>query len=867
MSTSNKPPSRLATRRVLPSVSPVEPGSLEPGGRKTPPSEPPAGSALTQTPYYTGSAQRTKESSANSHSQSGSRTAKSPSAAATHSRVDNTVVATPDMTPQVEMDRYLEAEMKGAILCDPNFVKNFLTSDPSRVAAVLKKSSQKPAQNKLSKITKERDLYQPICKILNAIREAADNILGRKSTPFKDVSNRPIPSDDRDIAGIKPDLAWFNGKDRHWETVRMPVELKRLPTFLKTGMKQLTRYARAVFAHQLHRRHLYGLVVCETQATFVRFDRSGILYSKPLDVRDQPTEFQQAFAGLMLLNEEEFGYDPAFTTRPNSDGRLEYYVDLPAALLPPEVADDTSPGATADTRTPSTTGTSASAPGTSSPPTTAPGVSTKRFKVMECLCHRKSIRARATIVLRVIEMVQPKPEPAKPEGSQARRSARVTAKAEHNERQAQQAPLVTGWRQYVLKLMWRDPRKVPEGDVLKPLVGTYGIVQYVAHGDMLMGHNCHKPTDRSCEACVDQTPGCSELEEAENMTDLNIAIPEEDEDEKETQYVPVQTDQYSPARTSRTPRIYSFLLVSTIGESLHTAESPRRLLEGVLDAILGYWSLVNRGFLHRDISDGNVLLVNVKQEYSERLWKHPLPAPGKGDPRLAESQVLLQKVLDELDRDPSGTLSDFDLFATHAWISDVLAEDEAESGASDVSGVVTQRGVTKAGQYSSLSQTTILDESARKRIDFRTGTPTFMAVRVLKVKVGNSYAHHFMDDLESFFWLIVWCVAQHMDEGKSIATTQASLVLNQLDRSCLRDIANYKTAVFGECSDDGGAEMEETLRFLENAWAADPGITYTILKLGQHFGSVSRRKILEYTPDEQFPKVLEIVLEGVARCQ
>ncbi|KAG8795380.1 hypothetical protein FRC12_015206 [Ceratobasidium sp. 428] len=96
------------------------------------------------------------------------------------------------------------------------------------------------------------------------------------------------------MAGIKPDLALFEGVTRHWETVRTPIEVKEQATYLKTGMKQLTRYAQIVFAHQLRRRYLYGLVVCKWGATFVRLDRSGILHSKPMDMRSH--EFRKVFA-------------------------------------------------------------------------------------------------------------------------------------------------------------------------------------------------------------------------------------------------------------------------------------------------------------------------------------------------------------------------------------------------------------------------------------------------------------------------------------------------------------------------------------------------------------------------------------------
>ncbi|KAG8680995.1 hypothetical protein FRC11_001720 [Ceratobasidium sp. 423] len=76
-------------------------------------------------------------------------------------------------------------------------------------------------------------------------------------------------------------------------------------------MKQLSRYARAVFAHQLHRRHLYAMMVCNTEATFVRFDRAGILYSHRIDLRTDSKAFTYVFAylgnaGLHVYDLESF---------------------------------------------------------------------------------------------------------------------------------------------------------------------------------------------------------------------------------------------------------------------------------------------------------------------------------------------------------------------------------------------------------------------------------------------------------------------------------------------------------------------------------------------------------------------------------
>ncbi|KAG9122181.1 hypothetical protein FRC07_001555, partial [Ceratobasidium sp. 392] len=429
----------------------------------------------TKTPYRLGSAQRTKESSGNSVVESRpSGSTKRRTTNATHSRtLDGGLLATADAPKQLEMDRFLESEMRDAVFCDPNFVENFLTVDSTRLQAVIDDCEDEVDAVDLGQnITRERQLYEPIRQVLNIIKEA---VHGDRLPDFVDVSSEPIESHDDDIAGIKPDLVLFDGPTRHWETVRIPIEVKRQHTYLKAGMKQLTRYARAVFAHQLHRRHLYGMVVCKWQATFVRFDRAGILHSKPIDMREQREEFCKAFAGLMMLNEEEFGYDTAFTTRARSTGQLEFYVDLPTDAIPPEGEIATATNAKPITAAEAPTATA----GTSDPPSTKPKLLTRRFRVMERLCHRKSIRGRATIVLRVREVIRPG-FLEEPKEDQKRAKTRSQTKQE----QQYEGPELLATRNYVLKLMWRDPNKKTEGEVLERLVGIYGVAQYMWHSDV-----------------------------------------------------------------------------------------------------------------------------------------------------------------------------------------------------------------------------------------------------------------------------------------------------------------------------------------------------------------------------------------------
>ncbi|KAG8722688.1 hypothetical protein FRC09_005867 [Ceratobasidium sp. 395] len=793
----------------------------------------------THPAFRRGTSQLSRASSDYSHSDSRAPAyTKHKTTNPSHTLDDGTTIAAPEVPKQSQIDALLKAEMEDAIFCDPNFVKNLLTVDSTRLKTALERCKRELDNFRFPTITKERHLYEPLARLLSRIRRAANGDAEHSTA---------IPSHGKDTAGIKPDLVLFDGATQHWETVRMPIEVKTKATHLKVGMKQLTRYARAVFANQLHRRHLYGIVMCKWAATFVRFDRSGILYSTPIDIRSQ--NFREAFAGLMMLSEEAFGYDTAFTTRPARDGRLEYYVDLPAAAFPAEE------GLNATAEGPAAT------PGPSSEPNAARSLLTKRLKVTRTLCHRKSIRGRATIVLRVREVINPGVSNKEP-------TARMKTRAQTKEEQSGEDEVeVLGTWDYVLKLMWRDPNKKMEGEVLERLCNS---------------PNCTMSMDNPCGNCLDKTPDKDELWVAENFKDLDVEIPEEADGDEETIYKEVDTDTYSPAYSRRASRTYCRLLMSTVGSPLHTAGSPSELLQSVLDAILGYWRMVNMGLLHRDISDGNVLILREGHGYRKQDWKSPPTTTNDEDSVLARSEHFLQEVVNDLGRDPIGMLNDFDLSKTHnlmgvSFFGDSVSEDE-ESNTDPDESRPKRRKLDPETNVSSSSkgkdrENTVPKESSLNRvikaekgarcIDFRTGTPTYMSTRVLQLEIGQEYEHHFMDDMESFFWLILWCVVEHLDSREAKPSMVTYRLLDELSKPELRFIALTKVDVLRQCSKKG-TKICKTLAACTNAWASDPAIVSVIVKLGSYFDDVNDEESLsEYTSDVVFPMLVRTIMDAL----
>lgn len=84
---------------------------------------------------------------------------------------------------------------------------------------------------------------------------------------------------------------------------------------------------------------------------------------------------------------------------------------------------------------------------------------------------------------------------------------------------------------------------------------------------------------------------------------------------------------------------------------------------------IGYWRLVNLGILHRDISDGNVMMLRGDQRHARRISDEErtmdVEELRKQYGAMAESEATLRQYLNKLERPSSGMLSDFDLHTTH----------------------------------------------------------------------------------------------------------------------------------------------------------------------------------------------------------
>ncbi|KAG8731212.1 hypothetical protein FRC11_004724 [Ceratobasidium sp. 423] len=298
--------------------------------------------------------------------------------------------------------------------------------------------------------------------------------------------------------------------------------------------------------------------------------------------------------------------------------------------------------------------------------------------------------------------------------------------------------------------------------------------------------------------------------------------------------------------------------------------------------------------MHRDISDGNVLMLDAGQEFSRKEWLEPrVAASCIQDPALIDSEAKLRLILEEIGhRDPTGILSDFDLYAMHSSISDHTTATSSPNTTEPTPARSSRRRLEddtplepgskrrKTNSHAAASTASVSaqgqvqnDENGpqtpsqrekRRLIDFRTGTPAFMSICVLAVDAGTPYHHHFFDDLESFFWLTLWSVAAHLDEGKRRPTPKAQTLLNELNRDDFYPMSVTKRGLLTIFTDPGVAE--DTLTEYANEWALDPMFFQVLTGMSaflSRYTSTRGRQRAEGSPGNAFTQFVRVFLDAL----
>ncbi|CCO33395.1 hypothetical protein BN14_07470 [Rhizoctonia solani AG-1 IB] len=184
--------------------------------------------------------------------------------------------------------------------------------------------------HKITGQTNEKFLCGPLAVVLNKVGRAAfevykmtypNDTIRRSYLEFINQSSKNTEHDSSSDGVASPDLVQGTADEAsgrvHWGDVDLIIECKsKATTALRNeAYMQLARYARATFAHQIYRLHVFGFSLCGSVVNFVRFDRSGMLHSPDLDL-SKPKDahmFIEHIITLLTLDSCQFGYDDRYS--------------------------------------------------------------------------------------------------------------------------------------------------------------------------------------------------------------------------------------------------------------------------------------------------------------------------------------------------------------------------------------------------------------------------------------------------------------------------------------------------------------------------------------------------------------------------
>ncbi|CAE7224533.1 unnamed protein product [Rhizoctonia solani] len=607
--------------------------------------------------------------------------------------------ATTETAQQDTIQHRIKSELNGAVLYDPSFLDK-QSCDDGRFDRILGACSlfdrRQGRWRSQPGSGPEAQLYNPLVMVLNAIGEAVHSACVTEGdyAPFLDKSQRKLNSDYPGM-NTAPDIikCEFNRAEYHnlhWRDVDLFVEVKKSGNKISEGIQQSARYARALLAHRIDRRFVKTLVICGTTAVFLHFDRSGLVYSDDIDVFEDAERFFRVLAGLLLLSRVEAGYNPIF------EGIGEHPSGGPARVQ------------------------------------LRVGTDNLVYRILTTLCHRLSIRGRATLVLALRRILQDREQAT---------TSRVPDESETPDA--------------VLKLLWRDPNRFQESPILKQFVGIYGVCQVLDDVNITIN---------------------DEPDQVYHRTGLNPG-PRKDAFGRSDGTVDVAGALRDDART------LSALLMQP-GRPLKLAGSIEELKAAFVGAIMGQWAMVNFHVQHRDISIHNILLPLRTQQYESPEWDRALKLDA--DAYVQEFQVP----------EWAGIFGD-SRGIQYKKVQQLRWKFDPKRRLAMLKRIIELLGPKPYGFISDVDHVNILSLQREEASDLhthRTGTLAFMATKLLLAMPGEHVPHSYLHDLESFFWVLLYLIAEHREGDAQLHPTAQGVIsdLNTIDR---RSLGNNKNSL------------------------------------------------------------------------
>ncbi|KAJ7162646.1 hypothetical protein C8R43DRAFT_991048 [Mycena crocata] len=294
------------------------------------------------------------------------------------------------------------------------------------------------------------------------------------------------------------------------------------------------------------------------------------------------------------------------------------------------------------------------------------------------------------------------------------------------------APPLEDGRDVVIKGSWQlDDRKTMEADMYKAADGCFGTPAVFCSYDAV--HPSGEPISN------------------------HLLLPRKGEEK------PAHWNIFSKHIPTCEGRTLCYAIFLHIGRSLVHAKSSSDLCMALVHALLGWLSFYQKGFMHRDISIGNVLLNLVPVD------SQPFTLTFSEEASVMSTSAALNNM--ELNESES---------------SEEVAEDVAEEIMLLVKRLEIEgkcRAFVTDGDMAANLETYFTKEH---QSGTRSGTPEFMALQLHEamLKDSTSYIQSPVDDIESFFWLALWATLfnrHYPSETRSKIETNWQKIIDSAD--------------------------------------------------------------------------------------
>ncbi|EIN05074.1 hypothetical protein PUNSTDRAFT_137758 [Punctularia strigosozonata HHB-11173 SS5] len=521
---------------------------------------------------------------------------------------------------------------------------------------------------------------------------------------------------------------------------------------MSDGVLQLCRYMRLVLGEQLDRRFVLGLLLCGRKLLVWLCDRSGLIGTEdPIDIHSEPETFIRIIMAFSQLEPHRLGWDPNMLL-----ARGEEWI----APTDPSVKPSDFGQSLYDTKWQITV---------------HPG---RVYYTTEALSiiRAASLSGSGTVVWKVQD--------------------------ENGE-------------ECVLKRIWRLITAPTEQDIRSVLTKDSPVCEIEFCADAMVDDavdNTHQSIRRGLEEL--RAKSLEKVSKRRKIADAQAGVDDATHAEK---YIHLSAEgklenlgeERQPAR-----RVCTYTLMKTFGKPIKFFTSVGQLLRAMRDAIQGHKDLWFSRAMHRDISPGNILIVE-DGKYTGRLidlqngkiYEHDVETPFTDPPDDEECESLIKGLKRKLGVELSHHQAQ-DLLNRHGFACEIESRCLAlQRRKFSDQAIIAHMLSTTSDKVASFPD---VDRATAKSEERLTGTEAFMSGELLlpapklyeKTSENRTHNHHVIHDVESFFWVFVYlCITRDGCRGSRRPELGPSLldpkdIPLRLFVDCLFDTKSHKTLIY-----------------------------------------------------------------------